>query len=189
MKKTLLATLTATALTSLFVQATNYPAGTVTFNGSVSGTTCSIAVGGVNTTAGVTVVLDPVTPGSFSGAGSISPPKSFTLDVTNCSGITGGALRLNFSGPTDQARANAFANTASTGAATGVAVVLGEGPVMPGMNWTGLVLAANTDSATQYSPGPGGNISIPMHAGLLQTAAAIPTAGAVLANTTLNIVY
>ncbi len=181
----LLATLTILALTSGLAHATHYPAGNVTFNGSVAGTTCQIDIDGsdISTTghnATVAFLSPPVDAGSFGGQGQ-GPDQDFILNVTNCNVSN---INLMFSGTPDANNSSAFANSTAPGSATGVAVALRETltsyPLLPGQNST---------SSFSLDTQPNHVTFIRLTAKLLQTTAATPTAGNVTVNTVMSIIY
>ncbi len=178
MKKNLLAALIATTLISGLAHATHYPAGNVTFNGTLSATTCVVALAGAST-SGMTVDIGTVSTSAFTGQNSEAGATNFKVDVTGCPGSNGSSITLMFAGSADSSLSDAFANTASTGAATGVAVRLKEFmyPITPGQN-------------TPVGHGlSGGATYITLSAQMVQTTATTPTTGAVRATPILNIVY
>ncbi len=176
-KKNLLAILTAAVLTSGMAQATNYPAGSVTLNGSVVGTTCIFSLTGTGASAN-TFTLPPVPVSAFSGINTEAGQTYFDVNLSNCGTISSAGLM--FSGAADSDQADAFENTATSTPATGVAVRLRSalGYIFPPNVLTG-------------GTGAFGNGAITLHftSQYVQTTATFPTDGNVLANATLNLVY
>lgn len=71
----------------------------------------------------VSVDLGKVSTGSLAAAGDVGSLKPFTLSLKDCdSGVT--KVAVEAAGTADSDDASAFANTAASGAATGVAVTL-----------------------------------------------------------------
>ncbi len=177
MKKTLLATLTTAILASGMTQATNYPAGTITFTGTVTGTTCTFTLTGAGT-SGSTVTLDPVAVSSFTGVNSEAGQKAFTVAVTGCGSITN--LQAMFDGTVDANQTDAFANGAVTSPATGVAVRLKDD--------TAAAFTPGTAATKSYSL-VGGAVDMNLTAQYVQTTSTAPGQGNVSAITTLNVAY
>ncbi len=185
MKKSLLATLVATVLTTGPVHAANYPAGTVTLNGLVSDTTCNVFANSNNiSTSGsnTTVIFAPLAASAFGGINQ-GPQQNIDLGFSDCpESIT--SLNLMFAGTADADNPEAFANSAGSGSATGVAVVLQRGYPAPTVfvpNQT----ATNSPVAIDASRQGG----LALSAQLIQTTVTEPTSGPVIVYATVNMVY
>ncbi len=118
MKKKRLFTLTIAVLTSGITQATNYPAGPITFNGSLSDTTCNVILNG---TAGNTVTLPPVPTSAFTGLNTEAGLTHFNLSL-DCGGLY--AQQLIFDGTADSNQPDSFANNATNTPAADLSVRL-----------------------------------------------------------------
>ncbi|CAE6868896.1 Major fimbrial subunit SMF-1 [Paraburkholderia nemoris] len=96
MKKTLLSTLLAAASIAMLAPAAHAADGTITFNGSVVGTTCTINSG----TPNFSVTLPPVSTSALATAGATAGLTPFSIALTACSGGTGNATAYLEPGPT-----------------------------------------------------------------------------------------
>ncbi len=186
MHKTFLKTFTALAMTSGLAQAVNYPAGTVTFNGSVSSTTCRVNVNASDISSrgsNTTVVFPPLAPSAFGGINQ-GPQRSFDLNFSTCpANVTD--MDLMFSGTADADNPQAFANSTGNGFATGVAVLVQK--TYPGPSLTFQPNQASTNLPVAFNAS--GNASIEITTTLLQTTNTEPTPGSVLAYATVNMIY
>ncbi|NQD60315.1 fimbrial protein [Enterobacter sp. CM29] len=115
---------------------------TITFNGMVLDQGCDIAVDGG--TANATVDLGSTAATDLATKGDLGAPKQFVFDLNNCPTST--TANIVFSGPVDAVAADPsyFANTATLGAATNVAVQLKQG----GSNGTIVKNNADNDPIT-----------------------------------------
>ncbi len=178
MKKNLLAILTAAVLTSGMAQATNYPAGSVTLNGSVVGTTCTFTLTGTGA-SGNTFTLPPVPVSTFTGINTEAGQTDFNVDLNNCGTLS--VAQLMFSGTADSNQTDSFVNAATSTPATGVAIRL-----------------KSAASGNTFSPNIGTNdgaglinnsVTLYFRSQYVQTTATLPTEGNVLTNATLNLIY
>lgn len=83
--KKLLTIASALALGSIATQAFAYD-GTITFNGTISNVTCTLAAAGGGATG--TVTLPTVTQSALKAAGDTAGTTQFSIKLTNCSGGT-----------------------------------------------------------------------------------------------------
>ena len=113
MKKTLLGTIVA-----LTVSAVALPAmasvGTITINGKLTQSTCTVKVNGGDTDAVVTL---PVLPTSeLATAGKTAGDTAFTMNLTNCDPKEGNVRAYFEHGPTVDAASGRLNNTVTAGA-------------------------------------------------------------------------
>jgi major type 1 subunit fimbrin (pilin) len=105
-------------------QVANAADGTITFNGVVLGTTCSVNAGSPN----LTVVLPTVSISSFNGIGSTAGNTPFKLVLTNCPAVLSGYSSYGVSAYFDQTNVNTstgnLKNSSAPNAATGIEVQL-----------------------------------------------------------------
>ena len=150
---------------------------TITFNGTVLDQGCDIAVDGG--TANATVDLGSTAATDLATKGDLGAPKQFVFDLNNCPTST--TANIVFSGPVDAVAADPsyFANTATLGAATNVAVQLKQG----GSNGTIVKNNADNDPITFTD----GTASQTYTAQLIATGQAV--AGDVNAVITYNVRY
>ncbi len=181
MKKYRLGAFVAAIITFSPAWATDYPAGNVTFNGSLSSTTCTVSLSG-QTVVGNTVTLPFVSVAAFPPVtgdiygGSHAP---FLLNIQNCNNSIG-SLQIMFEGQVDPAYSYRFMNTATTNPATNIGLLL--------VNQGNFVLSPNQPSPVLGLTG--GAVSLPLDAVYMQINQAVaPTEGRFLVSTTLNIVY
>lgn len=101
----------------------NTPAAQVKVTATVTGKTCTPTW---NATKAETVMLGNVADTALANVGDVGTTKPFTLSLNDCdSGVT--KVNVWAAGMPDSADTAAFKNTASTGAASGVAVTLWGG--------------------------------------------------------------
>jgi major type 1 subunit fimbrin (pilin) len=92
MKKTLLtaALLTAFGVAAVApVRAANTSSGTITFNGSLTASTCTVAVNGGSSTTTVTLPTTPLVNGVLGSAGTSAGWTAVTLTLSGCTSLTG----------------------------------------------------------------------------------------------------
>ncbi len=191
MKKNLLALLVAATAFGQ-AQATGYPAGNVTFNGSLSDTTCLVSINpqGVAVYSDISrpgqnavVTFPALAPSAFGGINQ-GPQQIFDLNISNCgASLVGTGMNLMFSGTADVNNPQAFAN--STGSATGVAVLLQE--AITGTQTFSPNQASTNLPLTIGSTWQGNTIN--MTATLIQTTNVVPTPGTVTAYATVHMIY
>jgi major type 1 subunit fimbrin (pilin) len=126
MKKTLL---TAALLTAFGVaavapqaQAANSSSGTITFTGSLTASTCTVAVNGGSSTQTVTLPTTPLVNGVLGTAGSSAGWTAVTLALSGCTGLTGYTKVLPYFSGTGIDATTGYLN--NTGTATNVEVAL-----------------------------------------------------------------
>ncbi|EIL0863429.1 type 1 fimbrial protein [Salmonella enterica] len=138
MKKNIIAIILA-SVCGLSATAANAADGTITFNGQITDTTCDVALSSPGATGGQSMVVEL---GSFLkskivSASDIVSERDIAFNLTNCpAAITKVGVKLE--GTADADMTDAFANSLTTDASTGVAVKL-----MDGAN----VIKPNTDTA------------------------------------------
>jgi len=117
----------AIAVMSLFALNAQAADGTITFNGTITDTTCSINGVSSGTPADVTVTLPTVPAGTLAAAGDtagVSGPSDIHFALSGCTGAATKAIARFENGPTvDQASGN-LVNQAGAGGATNVQVQL-----------------------------------------------------------------
>lgn len=149
--------------------------GTIHFMGSVADAPCSVSA---DSEHGI-VILDQVTIDSMGAKGEASgQAKAFNISLEDCDVTTYKNATVTFHGQASADQAGVLANTAGSGAATGVALQL-FGP-------DGKKLDVEKESSSQ-SLSTGTN-KIPMSVDYVTTADA-PTAGAVESVATFQITY
>jgi major type 1 subunit fimbrin (pilin) len=115
--------LAAAAVASFGAQAAD---GTITFNGTVTDTTCSVSAGG-SANGDKTVTLPTVSKASLSAAGmtaGVSAPADLKFTLSGCTGSATKVVARFEAGPTVDATSGRLVNQASTGGATNVQVEL-----------------------------------------------------------------
>ncbi len=183
MKKSLLAIFAAATLMSSQIQASHYPVGNVTFNGSVSDTTCRVYVVVTDSRtdeisrpgSSTLITFPPLAPSTFGGINQ-GPQHNFRLGFS-CPGLV--SINTMFSGTADTTNSQAFANV---GSATGVALYLLDSMgarFIPNQPTTGFPIVM--DGAY--------NSEIIVTAQLIQTTVTEPTSGTVTVYATVNMVY
>jgi major type 1 subunit fimbrin (pilin) len=179
MKKGLLITAFAAATgLAMLAPAANAADGTITFNGSITGQTCTVASSGGGST--FTVTLPKVSTSSLATAGSYAGRTLFTINLSACSPATGGAY-VNFElGPNTDTATGGLRN-AATGGATNVEVFL--------LDSTFAQVKVGTPVATPtYTPITAGAATLTYYAEYMAVNGAA-TAGAVTTNVDYSIVY
>ncbi len=176
MKMHTIATLIAATVTFGTAQAINYPAGNVTFNGSLSSTTCTFNLSGQGTTSStVTLPIVPLTP--FTNTGDVAGPTAFDLNITNCNASMNN-MEIMFDGQ-QYNQTEFFSNTAASNPATGIGLLL--------MHYNPFY----TMSPRRTFPVTlmGGAVTVPLTAWYVQLDSIQPTSGNVFVSTVLNVVY
>ncbi|HDS6850944.1 TPA: fimbrial protein [Enterobacter cancerogenus] len=149
--------------------------GTIHFIGSVADAPCSVSASSEH---GV-VMLDQVTLDSMGEKGKASgQAKAFDISLEDCDITTYSNATVTFNGQSNPDQAGVLANTAGSGAATGVALQL-YGP-------DGKALSVGTASSSQKLST--GTNKIPMSVDYVATADDV-TAGAVESVATFQITY
>lgn len=182
MKKHILAAIAASFIagTAFTAQAASTTAltvsgGTIHFMGSVANAPCSVSA---DSEHGI-VMLDQVTLDSMGAKGETSgQAKAFNISLENCDATTYTNATVTFHGQSSPDQAGVLANTAGSGAATGVALQL-FGP-------DGNKLDVEKESSKQTLSN--GTNKIPMSVDYVTTADAA-TAGAVESVATFQITY
>lgn len=181
MNKTLLsaALIAGFGVAAIAPQAASAADGTITFNGKVLSSTCTVS----NATAGnVAVTLPDVPASTFSAQGSVAGLTPFSLNLTGCpttpSGVVVGAA---FSGSNIDTTTGAIKNATGTGNSN-VEVQM--------TNASGTAINLNTNpnpvSATISS---GGAATLSYQAQYYQPTATAVTAGTVTASVTYTLTY
>jgi major type 1 subunit fimbrin (pilin) len=126
MKKTLLtaALLTAFGVAAVAPQANaaNTSSGTITFTGSLTASTCTVAVNGGASTQTVTLPTTPLVNGVLSAAGQSAGWTAVTLTLSGCTGLTGYTKVFPYFTGTGIDTTNGYLS--NTGSATNVEVAL-----------------------------------------------------------------
>ncbi|HHA2008508.1 TPA: fimbrial protein [Enterobacter mori] len=181
MKKQILAVIAASFIagTTFTAQAASttqtVSGGTIRFIGSVADAPCSVSA---DTEHGI-VMLDQVTIESMGATGEASgQAKAFNISLEDCDVTTYKNATVTFHGQSSADQAGVLANTAGSGAATGVALQL-FGP-------DGNKLDLEKESSSQSLAN--GTNKIPMSVDYVSTDAT-PTAGAVESVATFQITY
>lgn len=163
------------AFTAQAASTTTVSGGTIQFIGSVADAPCSVSADSEN---GV-IMLDQVTLESMGTKGEASgQAKAFNIALEDCDVTTYKNATVTFNGQSTPDQAGALANTAGSGAATGVALQL-FGP-------DGNKLDLGTASSSQELAT--GTNKIPMSVDYVKTGDTA-TAGAVESVTTFQITY
>ncbi|MEP8888254.1 fimbrial protein [Enterobacter roggenkampii] len=169
------AVMASAAFTAQAASITTVSGGTIQFIGSVADAPCSVSADSEN---GV-VTLDQVTLDSMGTKGSASgQAKAFDIALENCDVTTYTNATITFHGQSTTDQPGALANTAGSGAATGVALML-FGP-------DGAQLDVEKESSKQILAT--GTNKIPLSVDYVKTADAA-TAGAVESVATFQITY
>jgi major type 1 subunit fimbrin (pilin) len=126
MKKTLL---TAALLTAFGVaavapqaQAANSSSGTITFSGTLTASTCTVAVNGGASTTTVTLPTTPLVDGVLASSGTSAGWTAVTLTLSGCTGLTGYTKVYPYFSGTGIDTTTGYLN--NTGTATNVEVAL-----------------------------------------------------------------
>ncbi|MCU6306633.1 fimbrial protein [Enterobacter quasiroggenkampii] len=164
-----------TAFTAQAASTLTVSGGTIHFIGSVADAPCSVSS---DSEHGV-VMLDQVTLDSMGAKGAASgQAKPFNITLENCDVSTYTNATVTFHGQSSPDQAGVLANTAGSGAATGVALQL----YGPDGNKLDVEKASSSQSLSN------GTNKIPMSVDYVTTADA-PTAGAVESVATFQITY
>lgn len=180
MKKQVLAIIAAsfiagTSFTTQAASTTTVSGGTIQFLGSVVDAPCSVSA---DSEHGI-VTLDQVTLDSLGTKGTASgQAKAFSINLENCDVTTYTNATVTFHGQSSPDQAGVLANTAGSGAATGVALQL----YGPDGNKLDVEKASSSQSLSN------GTNKIPMSVDYMTTVDA-PTAGAVESVATFQITY
>lgn len=159
-KKSLVAALTILAVNNAYALTdTGVPGGTITFNGSVTDTTCNVTT---NNGADFTVQLSPVTVANVGTAVGLvnEGSKPFTIAVSDCASTDADAtaLKISFSSPNVSDDEKYLKNY--SGSASGVGIALTEDgqsmipfntTVATGLNKTDFDKAGETKNLTYYA--------------------------------------
>lgn len=172
---TLLACIAATAATA---QASD---GTINFNGSVIGTTCTIKVNGTTAPAAATVTLSPARDSDLNVAGKSTVPTPFVIDLTQCT-ATGKVSAYFESGAGVDASTGRLKQNGGT--ASNVELQLYDNALG---DPNSLIKAGQTQTATARVQVVGGNASLKY--GVKYYATGVATVGTVKGAVTYNIVY
>jgi major type 1 subunit fimbrin (pilin) len=183
MKKTLLsaALMAGFGIAAFAPQPANAADGTMTFNGAVTGATCTINVGTAAGGLNPTITLPTVATTSLAAAGQTAGATAFSVYLTACP--TSPALQkasVNFEAGANVNAAGRIINTGATGPATLVDLQLTDGGSNPIVIGTGPV-------PTTYATFASASATFPYFVRYYATGAA--TAGAVKGTVQYSIVY
>lgn len=176
--KTLFATAVSTVLGAAIILPAQAADGTITFNGSITATTCTVTVNGVNASA--TVNLPAARVSDLQKVGNTAGATDFSVMLSNCTNLPG----------TGQGAAVHFESGTYVNA---------EGRLNPTRNGSGVELAIyarNSASALVLGQAPvaaignitGGAITLP-YTVKYHSISDAPVAGAVSSSVTYSIVY
>lgn len=106
--------------------------GTITFNGALTDTTCTITLNGGGSPNG-TVTMPTIPASSLGGAGSWAGPTSFFITLTGCSGGTLNTAKAWFenTGAVDTTTGRLNNTASGPGSATGVQIELTDASLVP----------------------------------------------------------
>jgi len=152
--------------------------GTITFNGSIVATTCTINGGGA--ASSFTVTLPPVDKSALSAAGQTAAPTPVTFNLTTCPATTAVHTLFELGATVDTTTGN-LKN--STGTATGVQI----GLLNPALAAINIATQANDGAGTGLTTSAAGAATLTYYAQYVATAAA--TSGTVATTVTYSIVY
>ncbi|MDO2949510.1 fimbrial protein [Aeromonas simiae] len=159
-KKSLLAALTVLAVNNAYaITDTGVPGGTITFNGSVTDTTCNITT---SNGADFSVQLSPVTVSSVgTDVGLVNEgSKAFTMAVSDCSSTNdeATALKITFSSSNVSDDEKYLKNYSGTATGVGIALTSDGKTMIPfntthdtGLKKTDFANAGETKSLTYYA--------------------------------------
>lgn len=148
----------------------------VTFTGTVTANTCSTGVAG---TAG-TVDLGNISTGAFTGAGTTSPAKNFSVILTGCGSQLANSLTVWVDGSNIDTGTKSFKNMTGAGN-IGVQIMKAGG--------TALTPGSSTSTASFTGQTAGANNTLNLQARAVQIGGTTPTAGNLSVPATLKIVY
>jgi len=176
--KTLFATAVSTVLGAAIILPAQAADGTITFDGSITTTTCTIKVNGINASA--TVNLPVARLNDLREIGNTAGATDFNVVLSNCSGLPAGGqgAAVHFE---SGSRVNAAGGLSPTRDGSGV-----ELAIYPRNNGTPLMLGQAPLAAIGSITG--GAITLPYTVKYRSTSTA-PTAGAVSSSVTYSIVY
>jgi len=146
----------------------------VTFVGSVLDTACTVTVNDGKST----VDLGGTLKSDLAAQGDTGAPKSFSILLSGCPTDGPTAAYIKFSGETD-GNNSYFKNTATSSAATNVAVLIKQGET---------TVEANDGNDAITLPEAGGDVNVDYTAQLVATATGA-TKGAVSSTLTYNVSY
>ncbi|WP_312973260.1 fimbrial protein [Atlantibacter sp.] len=152
-------------------------ADTITFNGKVIDTTCTVVVNGGDST----IEIGSIPKEDVANKGDTGAPKSFNISLESCPLAAVGVptqAYIKFSGPTD-GDPSYFKNVATNSAALNVGVLLKQGST---------VVKADADNDPIILPPAGGNVTEDYTAQLVATNAG-STVGNVTSVLTYNVSY
>ncbi|EPS1775699.1 TPA: fimbrial protein [Klebsiella aerogenes] len=166
--------ISASCMLSTFTQAAS---NTITFNGTVSDTTCTATIDG-----GVTSIEMGTTSVADLKANTFGAAKNFSFSLANCPATEEGGnavARITFGGEADAANSDYFKNQATSSAASGVAVAIfdNEGNLLKN-NEEGADVDISSGAAT-----------IPFTVKMVKSGASDPTKGTVNTTVTYNVTY
>jgi major type 1 subunit fimbrin (pilin) len=118
--------------------------GTITFNGALSATTCTVT--GTGGTSSFAVDLGSPSVAGLQSAGGTTPNTTFNISLSGCAGGTATSVRPYFSGSNINTSGR-LVNTFGTGAATNVELQLLDEPA-------DTVIALNAARGSQSSQNP-----------------------------------
>lgn len=146
----------------------------VTFVGSVLDTACTVIVNDGNST----VDLGGTLKSELGAQGDTGAPKRFSILLSGCPTDGPTTAYIKFSGETD-GNSGWFKNTATSSAATNVAVLVKQGET---------TVEANDGNDAITLPAAGGDVNVDYTAQLVATATGV-TKGAVSSTLTYNVSY
>lgn len=182
MNKTLLsaALIAGFGVAALAPQVARASDGTITFNGAVTGTTCTINVGTTTGTASAAITLPTVSTTALTTAGSTAGATLFNIYLTGCTG-TLTKVSTNFEAGANVNAAGRIINTgAAAPSATNVDLQLTDSASNP------IVIGSGASPST-YVAYTGGNATLPYYVRYYATGAA--GAGNVKGTVQYSIVY
>lgn len=159
--------------------------GTITFNGELTATTCTVAVN--NGTGSGAVTLPTVTAASLDAAGKTAGQTSFNIQLTGCIGTANTAAAFFEAGSTVNPLSGNLRNTnATAGAASNVNLQLLDSTSGTAIK-AGDTLQRTSTSHITLSKGGGGSTTLPYAVQYFATGKATP--GAVGSAVTYSIDY
>ncbi|WP_058910084.1 fimbrial protein [Entomohabitans teleogrylli] len=186
MKHFFLSALMSSSLLS--VSAIAADTGTITFNGSVTDTTCKVDIGGSG--ADGTVNLPPVSTTALNTPGNTVGKTRFTLQLSDCSGAalsTATAKAFFQPGNSVDSATGRLLNQAGGGAATNVSLQLRDGQDDTVINAGAASQTTHTAGFVDISGADIGTASLPYFVEYYAEGSA--SAGAVTSQVTYNIIY
>jgi len=175
-----IALLSALAAVAVALPVASYASdGTITFNGQISATTCSIDGNGSGS-ANFTVTLDPVGVSSLATSGATAGGKPFHISLSNCTPSAGNAYTYFEPGTTVDQSTGHLINT--NGTAQNVQIGLLNSDSTP------ITVGSQTGSNSKSAPISGGSATLNYIAQYVATGGAA-TAGSVNTFVTYSIAY